>query len=249
MATLAAIVCGCIAVQPPHVFRVFHNHTVTASVTALWQRSARLSGIPFERRDGSKAAHEALTLCNVTHEYKVLVPPAYRGDLMRYCLLWLHGGMYIDLMTTITHPMAWLVDTHPMQLTVVRDRPARAYWNAFIAGPPKHPAFFDALALIRDNVRECALTHSDLGVTGPDLWYRAAHKYNPQILGTLQECKEFTGCVFVKNVLVNKMPGYRKEFAEMGYVRAQKYSRLWKRGRVYASLRCKLSKFSSLFWL
>ena len=135
------------------------------------------------------------------------------------------------------------------ELLVVDDLHPRNLWNGFIASPPRHPALLRAIGLIRSNVRRCARTATDLGVTGPLLWYQAAHPFSPSTLGQLEACPAFHGCTFVRNLLKNKIPSYVDEFWDMGYTPKLKYGYMWSRGVIYAPQFCKLADFARLFWL
>ena len=248
---LALACCAPSARHDPLIFRVFSTANVTARTQALWHASARLSGVPLHRHrlvvDGSPFATDALARCNVTGLYAALVAPAFRGDLMRYCILYLYGGMYLDLMAKLTHPAARFF-SH--DLVVVNDIPRSMYWNGFMAGRRGHPAFKRAMRYIRWNVRRCKRTSTPLGVTGPALWHQAASRYRPVVAGTLRPCDDmFEGCRVVDGVFMNKMPDYNAEFARMGYKLSQKYTSLWNRGIIYDDKVCKLYDFASLFHL
>jgi len=236
---------------PPTVFRVFHTDKLTPRVRELHERSANLSGIPLSRHKlvvfNTPFADESLRRCNATHMHRSLLAPAYQADLMRYCLLYLYGGIYLDLMTTLTQPSSHLF-TH--DLATVHDILPQHMWNAVIAGRQGHPAFLLAIKMIRQNILYCRKTPSDLSVTGPRLWYYASIKHNPVVLGKLEGCPDdYEGCAKVPGLLLNKMPGYASEFASMGYTPQKKYGAMWSRGIIYAPNSCKIIEFSDMFWL
>lgn len=236
----------------PKVFRVFHTDKLTPAVRELHQKSAIASEIPLEHHqlvvDGSAFANASLVKCNALDLFHAILPGAFKADLLRYCLLYLHGGVYLDLMTRLTHPAKHLFE---YDLAVVKDRHPRMYWNGFIAGKKGHPAFKLAIDLIRFNVKHCRRTWSDLAVTGPVLWYQAAHKFKRTVLGKItNNCEHlFKRCGEVSGLFINKMPNYTAEFAKMGSVPKLKYGAMWKRGEVYDPRLCKLADFSFLFWL
>lgn len=108
----------------------------------------------------------------VTETYHRLVPKAYKADLARYCLLYVHGGVYADLACHFWRP---IVRQAPTKLHIFRDGFSAAPWivsNAIIAAPRNLPLFEE---LIKNIIRHCHENYygfNPLCPTGPNLFGR-----------------------------------------------------------------------------
>ena len=77
---------------------------------------------------------------------------AHKADLLRYCLLYVHGGVYLDIKTELTRPIDALFDDDRASLYVVRDIAVfwriggRAVYNGVIASVPRDPLFLRLIA-------------------------------------------------------------------------------------------------------
>lgn len=232
-----------------HVFRTFHTGNLTRAVRRLHEVSAEISGIPLEDHilvvDGTPFMEEQLRACNISDVFGRLKPGAYRSDLLRYCLLYLHGGIYVDLMVQFTRRV---LGVFRYGLSVVEDRRRSALWNGFMAGRRGHPAFRLAMDLVRVNVEGCVRGRSPLYPTGPELWYRAASGFDRMVLGRVSSDNgRCSGCVKADGLFINKMPSYWKEFRAMGYGKYGHYHKMWHTYNIYRH--CKLYDFAEFFWL
>ena len=67
---------------------------------------------------------------------------AHKADLFRYCYLYLHGGVYMDV---DMEPRAYMTDIMkgipPGTLVTSLEASKQGIFQSFIAAPPKHPVF------------------------------------------------------------------------------------------------------------
>lgn len=101
-----------------------------------------------------------------------LLPYAYKADLARLCLLYVHGGLYADLSVHFTG--AW--DVIPGKIGVFRDRAVAAPWiasNTILAAPARFPAVEAAIRMILANCRTRHRGNNPLSPTGPLLLGKA----------------------------------------------------------------------------
>lgn len=76
---------------------------------------------------------------------------AHKADLLRYCLLYVHGGVYLDIKTELTRPIDALFDDARASLYVVHDievpwRIGKVVYNGVIASVPRDPLFLRLIA-------------------------------------------------------------------------------------------------------
>jgi len=104
---------------------------------------------------------------DVREAFARLIPGAYRADLFRYCYLYVHGGVYLDINKTFMVPLSEIVQPHH-EMVLVQDRFPRGIFQAFMAVRPRHPLLRKAIDACVKNVQEKARVDS-LAVAGPIL--------------------------------------------------------------------------------
>jgi len=106
----------------------------------------------------------------VVDAYDELVPLAYKADLGRYCLLFVHGGLYSD----IANYFFGGVCADPQNaIWVFRDCHSRAPWivsTGLIAAPPRQPVFKRCIDQICRHTDQRYYGLTALCPTGPNLF-------------------------------------------------------------------------------
>ena len=103
--------------------------------------------------------------------FRNLVPYAYKSDLARYCLLYVHGGWYVDLTLKMLTSVG--VDDH-VDMIVFADRGCMsmcqpwAMQNGLIYSKPKNPIFLRVIEKISSHRRSHYYGISPLCPTGPN---------------------------------------------------------------------------------
>jgi mannosyltransferase OCH1-like enzyme len=116
---------------------------------------------------------------DVAAAYHHLRPLAFKADLLRYCLLWATGGVWVDDDLHFEVPLDSLI---PHQSSYDLLAPMDRFWNChsgtlngFLAAVPRSPIFRCAMDAIVSNVRfRRYLYHGremTLHITGPALLY------------------------------------------------------------------------------
>lgn len=90
----------------------------------------------------------------------------FRADLWRYAVLWLHGGVYLDLDAVLLEPLSAVI-RDPFTLIIPKDIGASGLYQAFVACAPKHPAIWHMLQLAFYNIASRRPLISDLALSGP----------------------------------------------------------------------------------
>lgn len=118
---------------------------------------------------------------DVLHAFRVLIPGAYKADLLRACLLYIHGGVYADSKLFLHYDLDSFLER---DLVLVREFDRSSVkniglWNGFMATTPKQEYFKLVIDRIVENVKNMNYTNSTLGITGPLLYgsiFREIHK-------------------------------------------------------------------------
>ena len=105
----------------------------------------------------------------VVDAYDTLIPGAFKADLWRLCVLYIHGGIYMDLKIKNVEGVKLISFTDKEYF--VRDLETRSgingVYNVFMAAKPRNPKLKKAIELIVENVQNRFYGNSSLDITGP----------------------------------------------------------------------------------
>jgi len=140
--------------------------------------------------------------------WRYLRPMAFRADLWRYMVLWMHGGIYMDAKIMLVQDISFWVNLtddrvascldrwkYPVPKTEAKrskgQRLWRAeqialevpiFWNALIAARPRSTHMAHVIRVVVDKIRnrfyERGGEHPDLMLTGPGAFTMALHDSN-----------------------------------------------------------------------
>jgi mannosyltransferase OCH1-like enzyme len=120
---------------------------------------------------------------DVLYSFNTLIPGAYKSDLWRYCILFIKGGVYLDIKFYSNIPIISLLNENSTIFVKDRDfgcEHKKGIYNAFIVSPPNNKIF---KYCIDDIVESCKLKlyrDGTLDITGPCLLGRIILKYEPE---------------------------------------------------------------------
>ena len=169
---------------------------------------------------------------NVLNAYDRLVPDAYKADLWRCCVLYIYGGIYMDIKLTTIQPFKLIHLTDKEYF--VKDRPANSIYNAFMVCKPKNILLKHTISNIIKNVRTNYYGNSPLAPTGPELIGRLANRlgikydelYYLQSGGfIMQNNTKIISIIFPEYDMIRRSVYYKKK--------TQRYDALWKKKKIY----------------
>ena len=113
----------------------------------------------------------------VLEAFDALIPGAYKADLFRYCVLYIHGGVYGDIGKVLLTP---LNNVLPVNLSFISFKDRFIDWdydgyifNAIIMSKPNQPFLKKAIDMIVDYCSVGFYGHNQLCPTGPGLLGKA----------------------------------------------------------------------------
>lgn len=118
---------------------------------------------------------------NYANAFDALINGAFKADLWRYCMLYVHGGVYMDIDLTPLVPLSKLVSEQDQFVSVVD-----IDWNghvgiyqAFLACTPRHPVIASSIDITFANIvtRRETFMDSVLILTGPAVVGRAMNLF------------------------------------------------------------------------
>ena len=196
----------------------------------------------------------------VLDAYDNLIPGAYKADLWRYCVLYIHGGVYADIKQELFIGLNSILDEDVEFLSVKErkqfSRDTSFYiYQAFICSRPKHTFLKNAIDMIVKNSIDCNYSYDDLSITGPALLGSAINYSLKRALNSAHKAGNnlINGFSYVlwskhnkkidtyieagsKKVLRTEYSTYRKElYRGVKYALEKNYVFCWYFNRVYGS--------------
>lgn len=170
----------------------------------------------------------------VLNSYNSLIPCSYKSDLWRFCILYINGGIYMDIKYKCVNNFKLIALTEKEYF--VRDRPKNMTYTALIAVNPQNPIMLKCINKIVSNVRNKYYGENALVPTGPGL------------LGTFFSKKDFDDMeiyftdtttdhfkkeymVFKNSIILTYYDEYRNE--QKKYQKNKYYSQLWNERKIY----------------
>lgn len=120
---------------------------------------------------------------NYLNAFDMLIPGAFKCDFWRYAVLYVNGGVYMDMDMTPELPFREILRETDEFVSIVdinnKEQPKSAIYQAFIACTPKHPIMLTALQLSFSNIvsRRQDFLESSLCITGPIVVGNALNLY------------------------------------------------------------------------
>ena len=102
---------------------------------------------------------------DVLNAFDTLIPGAYKADLWRYCVLYISGGIYIDIKYAPMNGFKFISLTEKEHWVLDIDN--NGIYNALIVAKPGNNILLQAIDKIVDNVKNRYYGNSCLEPTGP----------------------------------------------------------------------------------
>jgi len=231
---------------PFHIYQTWHSKTLPPNmykcVETLKKQNPEFKHFLFDDgdcRDFIKG-HFGKSILNA---YDHLYPGQYRADLWRYCILYIYGGVYIDIKYKCSNGFK-LCEIMDKERFVV-ERPG--YWaenrwgvyNGLMVCKPRNKLMLACIKRVVENVRTKYMGFSELYPTGPgligELYFKDIRK--TENLDKLKDLelyfnpKKDDQIIYKHSLVLEAYAGYRKEQSKT-QVRPH-YSKLWEEEKVY----------------
>jgi mannosyltransferase OCH1-like enzyme len=173
---------------------------------------------------------------DVLYSFNTLIPGAYKSDLWRYCILYIKGGVYLDIKFYSNVPIISLLKES--STIFVKDRDfgcdhKKGIYNAFMVSPPNNKIFKYCIDNIVESCKFKLYRSGTLDITGPCLLGRIILKHNPDKYDNYIKNYTWNG----ENILNDNIPifsqyvNYRKN--QLMFQKAKHYDELWRERSVY----------------
>lgn len=167
----------------------------------------------------------------VVNAFISLKPGAYKADLLRYCLLYMYGGIWSDLTQSFIVNLDTISKFHA-SIVLAQDRwtGSPGIYQAFIAARRRHPILLKCIHFIVLAYQEKYYGTSSLAITGPEMMSPiASHcgiecclEHSPS--GTPHIRHKYTK----QKLIENRSPDHRQFLKSSSY-----YDKVWHKREVW----------------
>jgi mannosyltransferase OCH1-like enzyme len=169
---------------------------------------------------------------DVLFAYDSLIPGAYKADLWRLCILFINGGIYLDIKLICVNgfKLIELVDKNHF----VKDRPVNSIFNSLMVSQKENVFLLKCIKQIVLNVKNKFYGKSCLSPTGPELLGANIDKYMNINIDLFHYIHG--GYIIYKNrfVISTIYPEYNNEMSSLyKAIKTKKYSVLWNERNIY----------------
>ena len=225
------------SIIPLKIFQTWHTkdlpQKMLENVESLKKQNPRFEHYLFDDNDCREFIKNNFDE-QVLNAYDTLIPGAYKADLWRYCVLYIHGGIYMDIKLNCINGFKLIELTEKNHY--VKDRVGLlSIYNALMACQKGSPLLWKAIYKVVMNVNKRFYGSNPLEPTGPIMLGSIVLNNNMIDKVDLKFYKD-GGYIIYKNrfVISTEYPEYRQEqnnsFREL---HTKKYWQLWDEKNIY----------------
>lgn len=171
----------------------------------------------------------------VVNAYKSLIPGAYKADLWRYCVLYIYGGVYIDIKFKCAPGFKFIELTDKEHFCRDFKKRKRSIYNGVMISKPKNPILMKAINKVVHNVNIRYYGKGSLFPTGPILLGKIFKKKHMKDVDMKLAPLNKTGLSikYKDRRILTFYNNYRSE--QRKFSNKPHYHILWKRKAIYHS--------------
>ena len=173
---------------------------------------------------------------DVIDTYNKLIPGAFKADLWRYCILYINGGIYLDIKYYTISPFKLINFLDKEYFVKDMDNSGGGIYNAFMICKKGNKILKKCIDQIVENVKNNYYGETEFHVTGPLLMKNffskeEINKLNVQH-GIKKNCPD-TYCIYLNNNPILSMYQEYRDDNEQGSIKNNNYHVLWQTRKIY----------------
>jgi len=225
----------CKLIIPKNIFQTWHTKMLPPlmynAIKKLTKCNPEFSYKLFDDNDCREFIKRHFR-ADVLHAYNSLIPGAYKADLWRYCVLFIHGGIYLDIKYAPLNGFKFINLCKSEHF--VLDSDEAGIYNALIVALPGNKILFSAIRKIVENVKNKYYGESFLSPTGPKLLTKFISVKHPIVDLKHKQIKNVNyKFIYYQNIPVLK--SYYGHIVEREkHSIKQHYATLWHNKNIYA---------------
>jgi mannosyltransferase OCH1-like enzyme len=170
---------------------------------------------------------------DVLEAYDTLIPGAYKADLWRLCVLFINGGIYMDIKFCCVNGFKLIELTEKEHF--VKDRIPNTIYNALMACRKGNLFLYQSIRQIVANVKNKYYGETPLSPTGPKM-LGAVMINNKQGINIDITHYDGGGYIIYKNVFIisTEYPEYNDErVLQNNKINKKRYDKMWEERNIY----------------
>jgi len=223
------------AIIPPYIFQTWNSKELppgmNTAVNYLRTVNPNFKYFLFDDNDCREFIKTNFE-SSILNAYDSLIPGAFKADLWRYCILYKHGGIYLDIkympikgfkMINLTEKEHFCLDINGNDI-----------YNAIMVCLPGNTILKRAIYQIAENVRNQYYGNDRLDVTGPGLlsrYFSNQEKQKIDMKHGVFNSLENRYIMFNGYYVLKSFPGYLTEHNR--HKKVDYYGNLWDRREIY----------------
>ncbi len=171
---------------------------------------------------------------DVTDAFHTLIPGAYKADLWRLCILYIYGGIYMDIKLSPIKKFKLIELTESEHYVLDRPNKTLHIYNALMVCKAKNQFLHQCIRQIVHNVNTQYYGESVLSPTGPEMLGRVATIHGYKLPIDLEYPIYYPDHIKYKGGLILKnYSQYRQEQSQVGTADQPHYCVAWVNRTVY----------------
>jgi mannosyltransferase OCH1-like enzyme len=172
---------------------------------------------------------------DILNAYNSLIPCSYKSDLWRFCVLYINGGIYVDIKYQCVNNFKFIALTEKEHF--VRDRPEGHAYTALIITLPKNEILLKCINQIVKNVNNKFYGNTSLDPTGPGLlggFFTKAEINTFEIYfasSVIEHKLNDYYMVYNNSIILSNYPNYRVE--QSHFQKNKYYTLMWEDKNIY----------------
>jgi len=166
----------------------------------------------------------------ILYAFDKLKPGAYKADLWRYCVLYIYGGIYMDvkLQCINNFKLINLIDKEHFPKDRIN---LPSVWQGLLVCKPHNIILKKCIDQLCDNVNNNYLGISSLDITGPLLVANVINSINDEILDNYSIKLENNLDVTLNGIVI--INEYKEYIDDLKNLKIRHYGDLWKKKQIY----------------
>jgi len=168
----------------------------------------------------------------VVDTYDVLIPHALKADLWRYCILYVNGGIYLDVKYSCMNHFNFLYLTDKEYFCKDLDKSQGGVYNAILVCKPKNEMLLNAIYKIVDHAKKQYYGSHSLCPTGPLLLKRFFNTDEIESF-SLKLCSNMNSEIFFITFMDTPVLLFHKNYRKDQSKTDKHWSYYWATRRIY----------------
>ena len=227
----------CIFQIPANIFQTWESKKIPPlmfqNILLIVRNNPKFRYYLFDDNDCQKFIKDNFSE-EILNAYNNLIPGAYKADLWRLCVLYINGGIYMDIKLICVNGFKLIELTEKNHF--VKDRPLPlSIFNSLMACEKEHPFLMMAINKIVENVKNKYYGNSPLEPTGPIMLGNLVQN-NKLNLNIDMNHFIYGGYIIYNNrfIISTEYPEYNSDIMSVyNLLNTKKYNNLWFEKKIY----------------